>query len=421
MLFLARQVQRGKAVIMAEWVQSVRERFPALRRVVNEQPLIYLDSAATALKPDAVVQAMSQAYAAQAGSVHRSIHGLAGESTALYEAARVRVAKWLGAEPDEVVFTRGTTEGLNLGAQAWARPQLRSGDQVLVTALEHHANWLPWQQVCQQTGAELVVVPLDKDGAFSMSAFEASLSNRTTIVAVAHASNVMGTLLPIADITERAHAQGAKVVVDGAQVVAHMPVNVRALGCDFYSFSGHKLYGPNGIGVLWGRRACLGRMPPWQTGGGMVMEVRAEETTFAPAPQRFEAGTPAIAPALGLVAAMDFVESLSWPAIQAHAAALQHYTNEVLSQVPGLTVVGPETRDLGIFGIHVPGVHPHDLGTALDVEGIAVRAGHLCAQPLMGHLGVSGLTRISLGVYNKKSEIDVLCTALDGAIRFFGP
>jgi cysteine desulfurase/selenocysteine lyase len=400
-------------------VAALRAQFPALTRRVHGGapgtpgvPLVYLDTASTAQKPRVVVEAVTRALEASA-NVHRGLHALSVEATEAYEAVRAKAARLVGAgDPREIVFTRGATEAINLVA---ARTPLAPGDEVLVTELEHHSNLVPWQMRCAATGARLRVLPIDDRGEPVMGALDALLSERTRVVAVAHASNSLGTVLPVAAIAARAKAAGALVVVDGAQAVAHLPVDVRALGCDFYAFSGHKLYGPPGTGVLWGRHALLDAMPPWQGGGDMVLEVTLERATYREPPHRFEAGTPNIAGVIGLGAAIDWFLALGAARVAEHDAALVRHALRALSPVPGLRFVGRPAERIGVVSFLVGDIHPHDLGTALDLEGIAIRTGHHCTQPVMDRFGIAATARASFGVYTTEEEIDRLAAALGRA------
>ncbi len=395
----------------------VRAQFPALSRAVHGRPLVYLDTASTAQKPRVVIDAVVRALEA-AANVHRGVHTLSVEATAAYEAVRTKAARLLGAsDPREIVFVRGTTEAINLVA---ARSDVGPGDEVLVTQLEHHSNLVPWQILCAARDARLRVLPIDDRGEPVMRALDDLLSPRTRVVALSHASNSLGTVLPVADIARRARAAGARVLVDGAQAVAHLPVDVRALGCDFYAFSGHKLYGPTGTGVLWGRYDVLDAMGPWQGGGDMVLEVGLDRATYREPPHRFEAGTPDIAGVIGLGAAIDWLLELGLERVAARDEVLVRHAAEVLAGVPGLRIIGDPRRRIGVVSFVVGDIHPHDLGTALDLEGIAIRTGHHCTQPVMAHFGVPATARASFGVYTTEDEIDQLAAALGRARRLLG-
>lgn len=401
-------------------LERVRRDFPILQRRMHGEPLSYLDSAASAHKPRQVIEAVAGFYRNDYANIHRGVYELSATATRLYDEARAKVAGLLGAaDPGEIVFVRNATEAINLVAWSYGRKELRAGDEVLVTALEHHANLVPWQLLCEERGAKLVVAPVDDTGEVPLDAFAARLSERTRLVAVAHVSNVLGTVLPVAEICALAHRAGARVLVDGAQAVPRMPVDVRALGCDFYAFSGHKLYGPTGIGCLYGRAELLDAMPPWQAGGGMIVEVRFEKTTFAPPPQRFEAGTPDIAGAIGLGAAIDYLGALGLERIAEHERELLGYGTRRLSEIPGLRLVGTAREKTGVLSFVLDGVHPHDIGTILDQRGVAIRVGHHCAQPLMERFGLPATARASFGVYNGADDIDRLVEGIREAIEVF--
>ena len=393
--------------------ERVRQDFPALHQEVHGKPLVYLDSAATALKPQAVIDACVGVYARDCATIHRGVHLLAQRATAAYEQVRYKVRALLGARhAGEIVFVRGTTEAINLVAQSFARPRLGAGDEILVTGLEHHANLVPWQMVCRQTGARLVAAPVTDRGEVTLEAFAACLSARTRVVAVAHVSNALGTVLPVRDMARLARARGATVVVDGAQGIVHQPVDVQDLGCDFYAFSGHKLYGPTGVGVLYGRTELLADMPPHLGGGSMIASVTLHESTYREPPARFEAGTGNIAGVIGLGAAIDYVQGMGVDAIAAHERALTDHGMQVLGEVPGLHLVGTAPGKAGILSFTMDGVHPHDIGTILDAEGVAIRVGHHCAQPLMERLGIPATARASLGMYSTAGDLDRLVRAL---------
>ena len=395
--------------------------FPILARPIRGKRLVYLDNGATTQKPGVVIEAERQFYLQSNANIHRGVHWLSQHATDLYEAGRERVRSLLNAaRPEEIIFTRGTTESINLVAQSWARSQLKPGDEIILTGMEHHSNIVPWQLVCEQTGAVLRVIPISDSGELCMDDYEALLSPRTRMVAVAHISNALGTVNPIREIVRLAHGVGALVLVDGAQAVAHQPVDVQALGCDFYAFSGHKLYGPTGVGVLYGRHQLLKAMPPWQGGGDMIRTVSFERTTYADVPQRFEAGTPNIAGVVGLAAAIAYVQELGLAEIAAYEQALLAYATQELTAVPGLRLVGTASNKAGILSFMVDGIHPHDLGTILDTEGVAIRAGHHCAMPVMSRFGIPGTARASLALYNDEADIAVLIGAIRKAQKMFG-
>jgi cysteine desulfurase / selenocysteine lyase len=401
-------------------VAAVRAQFPILATRVHGKPLVYLDSAATAQRPEAVLAAVDRFYREGYASVHRGVHTLSQRATDAYEAARARVARFLGAaSAEEVVFTRGATEALNLVAWSHARPRLGPGDEVLVTEMEHHSNIVPWQLVCEATGARLVVAPVAENGELLLGELERRLSPHTKVVAVVHVSNAVGTINPLAEIAARAHEVGAVVVADGAQAAAHLPIDVQALGVDFYAFSGHKVYGPTGIGALWGRRQLLAAMPPWQGGGGMIAHVSFAGTDYALPPARFEAGTPNGAGAVGLAAALDWLEDLGWPAVAAHEEEILALASERLGGIPGVRLIGTAPQRTAVLSFLVAGVHAHDLGTILDHDGVAVRAGHHCAQPLMERFGIAATARASFAVYNTREEVEVLAAAVRRAQELF--
>lgn len=401
-------------------VQKIRRDFPILSRHVHGKPLVYLDNAATCQKPQAVINALVEAYSGYYANIHRGVHRLSEESTRAYESARKTVQAFLNArEAREIVFVRGATEAINLVAQSWARLNLRAGDEIILTTLEHHSNIVPWQRVRDEQGVVLRVVPVTDDGELVMSEFSQMLGPRTKLVAVTHVSNALGTINPIADIIKQAKDHGARVLIDGAQAVAHMPVDVRALGCDFYVFSGHKLYGPTGIGVLYAPAELLESMPPYQLGGDMIRSVQFERTTFNDVPYKFEAGTPNITGAIGLAAAIEYVKSVGLAAIAAHEARLVAYGIERLGQMPGIRLIGRARERASVLSFDVEGVHPHDVGTLLDQQGIAIRTGHHCCQPLMERLDVPATARASFAMYNTIEEVDVLASALEHVQRVF--
>ncbi len=401
-------------------LEAIRRDFPALAQAVHGKPLVYLDSAATALKPQAVIDAVTKVYAEDCANIHRAVHLLSQRATQSFEAVRGKVRRFLNARSErEVVFVRGTTEAINMVAHSWARPRLGAGDRVLISGLEHHSNIVPWQLVCEATGAELVVVPITDRGEVLLSEVEARLDPRVKLVAMSHVSNALGSVQPVTAIAERAHAVGAKVLLDGAQAAPHVPVDVAALGCDFYAFSGHKLYGPTGAGVLWGRLDLLEEMSPYQGGGDMIRSVTFEKTTYADVPAKLEAGTPDIAAVIGLGAAIDYVERLGREAIAAKEAELLAYGTEALSSVPGLRIVGTAPHKIGVLSFVMDGAHPHDIGTIVDAEGVAIRTGHHCAQPVMERFGIPATARASLGVYNTREDLDALVRALHRVREMF--
>ena len=378
----------------------------------------YLDSGATAQKPQAVIDATVRAMGADYATVHRGVYARSADMTLAYEAARRRVARFIGGNEGEIAFTRGATEAINLVAQSWGRANLKAGDRILLSTLEHHSNIVPWQLIRAETGVEIDVCPLTADGQIDLAAAERILTPAHKLVAFAHVSNVLGSVLHVEQAVALAHAVGAKLLVDGCQAVPRLPVNVAALGCDFYVFSAHKLYGPTGIGALWAKAEILDSMPPWQGGGSMINRVTFAETTYAPAPTRFEAGTPAIIEAIGLAAAIDYVEAIGLPAIHAHEMALVRQLRGELARRNDVTIFGPENA-AGIVSFALDGVHPHDLGTICDEENVAIRACHHCAQPLMDHLGVAATARASFGIYSDESDIAALLRGIERTRRIF--
>jgi cysteine desulfurase/selenocysteine lyase len=400
--------------------RKARADFPVLSELVHGKPLVYLDNAATSHKPRQVIEAIRRFYEHDNSNVHRGVHLLSERATRDYEAARDKVRDFVHARSrEEIVFTRGTTEAINLVAHAYLRPRLGPGDEVLVTAMEHHSNIVPWQMACEARGASLKVVPITDEGELRMDELARLLSPRTKLVAVGHVSNALGTVNPVEDIVRQAHAQDIPVLVDGAQAVPHMPVDVQALGCDFYAFSGHKMYGPTGIGVLYGRKELLERMEPWQGGGDMIRSVTFERTTYNDLPYRFEAGTPDIAGAIGLGAAIDYLGSLGLDAIAAHEADLLAYATQEVSKVPGVRILGTAPRKAGVLSFVVDGVHPHDIGSLVDRDGVAVRTGHHCAQPVMDRFGVPATCRASFALYNTREDVDALVASLRRVVELF--
>ncbi|MFM5869555.1 aminotransferase class V-fold PLP-dependent enzyme [Aeromonas caviae] len=398
----------------------LRGQFPALAQEVNGHPLVYLDNAATTQKPQAVLDAINHYYRADNANVHRAAHALSGRATRAFEDARETVARFINApRSHEVIWTRGTTEAINLVAQSWGMSELRAGDEIVLSTLEHHANIVPWQLVAQRTGAVIRVIPLDERGDLDIAAYLALLGPRTRLVSVAHVSNALGTVNPVKEMVAAAKAVGALTLIDGAQAVAHLEVDVQAIGCDFYAFSGHKLYGPTGIGVLWGHTALLERMPPWQAGGEMIDRVSFSGTTFNTLPFKFEAGTPHIAGAIGLAAAIDFVMEQDKDSLASHEAALTDYLVAGLQQVPGLRLVGEPGQRAGAVSFLLEDIHPQDAATLLDMQGIALRVGHHCAMPLMESLGIGGTLRASLACYNNRNDVDALLAALHKLSDFF--
>jgi cysteine desulfurase/selenocysteine lyase len=401
-------------------VRKVRADFPILRQLMRGKPLVYLDSAATTQKPKVVIDAIVRYYEEENANIHRGVYLLAERATRAYEAARVKAQRFLNAASErEIIFTRGTTEAINLVAAAYGRRHIGAGDEVIVSAMEHHSNIVPWQLICEERGARLRVIPMNDDGELLLDAYEAMLGPRTRLVAVGHISNALGTINPVAEICAMARQRGVPVLVDGAQATPHRRVDVRALGCDFYAFSGHKMYGPTGIGVLYGREELLEAMPPYQGGGEMIRSVTWEGTTYNTLPHRFEAGTPNIEGAVGLGAAIDYLEVLGMERVAAHEADLLAYATEALRAIPEARVVGTARKKASILSFTLADAHPHDVGTILDQFGIAVRAGHHCAQPVMERFGVPATTRASFGVYNTREEVDALIQGLRQVIEVF--
>jgi cysteine desulfurase / selenocysteine lyase len=394
-------------------VQAARREFPILQRMVHGKPLAYLDNGASAQRPNAVIDAVDDYERRHHANIHRGVHTLSQEATALYEGARDSLVRFINARSrHELVFVRGTTEAINLVAQSFARPLLKAGDEVLITHLEHHANIVPWQMVCEQTGAKLRVVPMDANGEIHVASAEALFSPRTRLFACAHVSNALGTVLPVRRLVAAAKARGIVTLVDGAQAVAHAAVDVQELGCDFYAFSGHKMFAPTGIGVLYGREALLERMPPWQGGGDMILTVSFEKTTYNALPYKFEAGTPNISGAVGLGAAVEFLRGLDLKAAHAHEHALLEYSTRILGGLDYLRIIGTASAKASLVSFVVAGVHPHDLGTILDQDGIAIRTGHHCAMPVMEFFKVPATARASFAFYNTFEEIDRLAAAI---------
>jgi cysteine desulfurase / selenocysteine lyase len=401
-------------------VAAVRREFPVLARMVRGKPLAYLDNGASAQRPNSVIAAVDDYERHHHANIHRGVHTLSQEATALYEGARDRLAHFINARSrNEIIFVRGTTEAINLVTQSYARPLLKAGDEVLITHLEHHANIVPWQMVCEQTGATLVVAPMDAKGEVHLDAVVALMSPRTKIFACAHVSNALGTVLPVKRLVAAAKARGITTLIDGAQAISHMTVDVQDLGCDFYAFSSHKMYGPTGVGVLYGREQLLDRMPPWQGGGEMILAVTFAKTTYNALPNKFEAGTPNISGGIGLGAAVDFLAGLDLPAARAHEHALLLHATATLSKIPGLRIVGTAADKASLVSFVVDGVHPHDLGTVLDEDGIAVRTGHHCAMPVMDFFKLPATARASFSLYNTFDEIDRLAAGIARARKIF--
>jgi cysteine desulfurase/selenocysteine lyase len=402
-------------------VEAIRRDFPVLSRTVRGKPLVYLDNAASSQRPRAVIDAMSHYYETTHANVHRGVHTLSQEATDLFEGAREKARRFINARSTkEVIFVRGTTEAINLVAQSYGRPRLGPGDEILVSWLEHHANIVPWQLLCGQTGATLKVAPITTTGEVDFDAFAGLLSPRTKLVALAHVSNALGTIVPVQRFIAAARARGVPVLLDGAQAVPHLKVDVQALDCDFYAFSAHKMCGPTGIGVLYGREALLREMPPWQGGGDMILAVSFEKTIYNDLPYKFEAGTPAIADAIGLAVAIDYLEALGMDRIAAAEHDLLEYATARLTEVPGLRMIGTAPEKAAVASFTLGRVHPHDLGTILDAEGVAIRTGHHCAMPVMEFFKVPATARASFAFYNTRAEVDRLVAALHTAREMLG-
>lgn len=402
-------------------VEAVRRDFPILSREIHGKPLVFLDSAASAQKPRQVIDAERQIYEHEYANVHRGIHYLSQICTDRMEAAREKIRAFMNArKTGEIIFTRNATESINLVAASWGRKFLKAGDEIILSEMEHHSNIIPWQFLRDELGVVLRIAPVSDDGEFRMDEFAKLLNERTKLVAITHMSNVLGTIVPVADVVRMAHDCGAKVLLDGAQAVTHIPVDVQALDCDFYVFSGHKLYGPSGIGVLYGKEELLDAMPPYMGGGEMIRSVTFEKAEWAELPYKFEAGTPAIAQAVGLGAAVDYVTGLGLDAIGAHEADLLTYATQRLSAVEGLKIIGTAPGKSSVLSFTMECAHPHDIGTLVDRAGIAIRVGHHCAQPLMDRLGVAATARASFGLYNTRGEVDVLADSLEAVREFFG-
>ncbi len=398
-----------------------RRDFPILTRTIGGKPLVYLDNAATAQKPQVVIDTIRRYYESQNANIHRGVHRLSVDATRAYEQARAKVAGFISAaRPEEIIFVRSATEAINLVAQSYARPRLGAGDEVLITTMEHHSNIVPWQIVCQQTGARLRVVPINDAGELEMEAYDKLLGPRTKIVAVAHISNSLGTINPVKEIIAIAQRQGVPVLVDGAQAAPHLPIDVQALGCEFYAISGHKMFGPSGIGALYGRFDVLDAMEPYQGGGEMILSVTFDKTIYNHVPHKFEAGTPNIAGAIGLGATIDYLDTLGLDKIAAYEQGLLDYTTKTLASIDGVRLIGTARHKAAVVSFLVGDIHPHDVGTILDQEGVAVRTGHHCAQPVMQRFGLTATVRASLALYNTESEIDVLGAGLRTVLEVFG-
>ncbi|MEK7378224.1 MAG: cysteine desulfurase [Candidatus Binatota bacterium] len=411
-------LQRGRTVLD---VARIREDFPILKQQVHGKPLVYFDNAATSQKPQVVIDTLNRYYAEENANIHRGIHFLSELATAEYEETRNKVKRFLNAsESREIVFVRGTTEGINLVAQSYGRRFFKEGDEVVISAMEHHSNIVPWQMLCEQVGARLRVIPMNHDGELLLDEYERLLGARTKLVSVAHVSNALGTINPIGRIIESAHRRNIPVLVDGAQAAPHMKVDVQELDCDFYAFSGHKLFGPTGIGVLYGKARHLEAMPPYQGGGDMISLVTFEKTHYNIIPYKFEAGTPHIAGVIGLGAAIDYVSGIGLDAVAAYEGEVLAYATAQLSTIKGLRIIGRAKEKASVLSFVLEGVHPHDIGTVLDREGVAIRAGHHCAMPVMQRFGVPATARASFAFYNTREEVDVLVRAVRKVLKVFG-
>ncbi len=402
-------------------VARIRADFPILAQRVHGKPLVYFDNGATSQKPRLVIDALDRYYAAENSNIHRGVHSLSETATAAYEAAREKVREFINAGSDkEIIFVRGTTEAINLVAQSYGRSFFRSGDEIIISAMEHHSNIVPWQMVCEQVGARLRVIPINHDGEIVVEEYGRLLNERTKLVAVTHVSNALGSIAPVKEIIEVAHRRGVPVLLDGAQAVPHLKIDVQDLGCDFYAFSGHKMFGPTGIGVLYGRSDLLEKMPPYQGGGDMISLVTFEKTHYNVLPYKFEAGTPHIAGVIGLGAAIDYLQGLDWGQVVVHEHELLNYATQALGSIPALKIIGTAKHKAGVLSFVLDHVHAHDVGTVLDQEGVAVRAGHHCAMPVMQRFGVPATTRASFAFYNTLEEIDVLVNAIQRVLKVFG-
>ncbi len=402
-------------------VESIRKDFPLLSRKVHGKPLVYFDNGATSQKPQAVVDALNRYYTEENSNIHRGVHYLSELATSLYEEARKKLRRFVNARRlEEIIFVRGTTEAINLVAQSYGRKFLGAGDEIIVSAMEHHSNIVPWQMLCEQIGARLRVIPINHDGELLLDEFRRLLNDRTKFVSVTHVSNALGTVTPVKEIVRLAHEKGLPVLLDGAQAVPHLPVDVQEIGCDFYAFSGHKMFGPTGVGVLYGRAELLEKMPPYQGGGDMISLVTFEKTHYNVLPYKFEAGTPHIAGGIGLGSAVDYLAGLDWDQVAAHERDLLEYATQAITKIDGLRIIGTAQEKAGVISFVLDHVHAHDVGTILDQEGVAVRAGHHCAMPVMQRFGVPATTRASFAFYNTRAEIDIMVGALHRVLKVFG-
>ena len=401
-------------------VARIREDFPILQQKVHGKPLVYFDNGATSQKPQAVIDALAHYYSAENSNIHRGVHYLSERATAAYEEARSKIRGFINARNNqEIIFVRGTTEAINLVTQSYGRTFLKAGDEIIISAMEHHSNIVPWQMLCEQVGAKLRVIPINHDGEIVMDEYRRLLNEKTKFVSVTHVSNALGTIAPVKEIVALAHERSIPVLLDGAQAVPHLRVDMQDLGCDFYAFSGHKMFGPTGVGVLYGRGELLEKMPPYQGGGDMISLVTFEKTHYNVLPYKFEAGTPHISGGIGLGAAIDYLQGLDWQGLTAHEHALLSYATEALSNIDGLRIIGTAKEKAGVLSFVFDHVHAHDVGTILDQEGVAVRSGHHCAMPVMQRFGVPATTRASFAFYNTTEEIDILVRAIHRALKVF--
>ncbi len=402
-------------------IEAVRQDFPALHQEVQGNPLAYLDNAATTQKPQSVIDALQHYYQSYNSNIHRGVHALSQKSTKAYEQARTKVQQFLNAPtPEEIIFTRGTTEAINLVAHSYGYPNIGEGDEVLITHMEHHSNIVPWQILCGETGAKLRVAAINEDGSLDMESFKEQLTDRTKLVGVVHVSNSLGTINPVKEVINLAHQQEVPVLVDGAQAVPHLNVDVQELDCEFYTFSGHKIFGPTGIGALYAKKELLEEMPPYQGGGDMIKYVSFEKTMYADLPQKFEAGTPHIAGPIGMKAAIDYLQELGMESIEQYEQTLLDYATKEIEAIDGVHILGKADKKASVLSLIFDNIHPHDVGTILEQEGVAIRAGHHCTQPVMQRFGIPATSRASFALYNKKEEVDQLVQAIDKAKKMFG-
>lgn len=412
--------EKARALLTRFDPELLRKDFPVLHQNIHGKPLVYLDNAATTQKPQAVIDVISEYYKGYNSNIHRGVHQLSQKATDEYEKARVKIQKFINAPKSrEIVLLRGTTEAINLVSSCYGRKFISTGDEIIISEMEHHSNIVPWQMLCEQTGAVLKVIPINDLGELDMEQYKKLLTEKTKIVSVVHASNTLGTENPVKEITRLAHAAGAKVLIDGAQVVQHFKVDVQEIGCDFYAFSGHKLYGPTGIGVLWGKEALLEAMPPYQGGGDMILSVTFDKTIYNEIPYKFEAGTPNIADTIALGVAIDYLENIGMEQISAYENELYRYCEETILPIEEVTLIGRAEKKGSVFSFKLKDVHPHDVGTIMDMEGVAIRTGHMCTQPVMKHFGVPALSRISIGFYNTKADIDRAAEAIKKVLEIF--